>query len=178
MDKKLTVWGAVGFVLLYFVAVFAAEFIGFIHPVCWLLAPALGALLGALPYHWLFLRWKGFGLGTMLAAVFGLLMLAMGEFDLTRLVICIGAGLVSDLVRLAGKREGLSYPVLAWGNIAAILYLWTRKAWYLEGAADELGQSYADAMAPLQTTPWLIFTIVAVLVAAESGLWIAKKIVK
>ena len=53
MDKKLTFWGAAGFVVLYFVAVFAAEFIGFIHPVCWVLAPALGALLGALPRPWL-----------------------------------------------------------------------------------------------------------------------------
>ena len=35
MDKKLTFWGATGFVVLYFVAVFAAEFIGFAHPVSW-----------------------------------------------------------------------------------------------------------------------------------------------
>ncbi len=56
MDKKLTFWGAAGFAVLYFVAVFAAEFIGFVHPVCWLLAPALGALLAALPYRWLSLR--------------------------------------------------------------------------------------------------------------------------
>lgn len=34
MDKKLTFWSATGFVVLYFVAVFAAEFIGFVHPVC------------------------------------------------------------------------------------------------------------------------------------------------
>ena len=139
MDKRLTFFGTAGFVVLYFVAVFAAEFIGFAHPVCWMLAPALGALLGALPYRWLSQRWRGFGLGTVLATVFGLLMLAMGELDLLRLAICIGCGLLSDIVRMAVKKDCWSYPVLALGNIAEIIYLWTRKEWYLQGAADEMG---------------------------------------
>ena len=42
MDKKLTIWSVAGFVMLYFVAVFAAEFVGFLHPVCWVLAPLWG----------------------------------------------------------------------------------------------------------------------------------------
>ena len=143
--------------MLYFVAVFAAEFVGFLHPVCWVLAPALGALLAAVPWRWLAVRWHGFGLGTTLAAVFGLL---------------------SDLLRLAVKRDGVVYPVLAFGNMANIVYLWTRKAWYLEGAAEECGQAYADAMAPLQNTLWLIIAVAAVIVLAEAGLWIANRIIK
>lgn len=175
MDKRLTFFGTAGFVVLYFVAVFAAEFIGFAHPVCWMLAPALGALLGALPYRWLSQRWHGFGLGTVLATVFGLLMLAMGELDLLRLAICIGCGLLSDMVRMAIKKDCWAYPVLALGNIAEIIYLWTRKEWYLQGAADEMGQAYADAMASLQSTLWLVVALVAIMLAAECGLWIAKK---
>ena len=178
MDKKLTFWSATGFVVLYFVAVFAAEFIGFIHPGCWVLAPALGALLGALPYRWLSLRWHWFGLGTVLAAVFGLLMLAMGEVDFTRLLIIVGFGLVSDLVRLAAKKDCVNYPVLALGNIAMIVYMWTRKAWYLQGAVEEVGQSYADAMAPMQSTLWFVIAVVAIVVAAECGILIAKKLIK
>ena len=175
MDKKLTFLGAAGFAVLYFVVVFAAAFIGFLHPVCWLLAPALGALLAAYPYRWLSLRWKGFGLGTTLSAVFGLLMLAMGEFDVARLSICVGFGLLSDLVRLSVKRDGVTYPLLALGNIASIIYMWTRKTWYLQDAADECGQAYADAMAPLQSTLWLVIAIVAIVVASECGLWIVKR---
>ena len=132
MDKKLTFWSATGIVALYFVAVFAAEFIGFAHPVCWMLAPALGALLGALPYRWLSLPWHKFGLGTVLSAVFGLLMMAMGEVDLTCLAVIIGFGVLSDLVRMGVKKDGITYPILALGNIAEIIYLWTRKAWYLQ----------------------------------------------
>ncbi len=164
--------------MLYFVAVFAAEFIGFVHPVCWLLAPALWALLAVLPHRWLSLRWHKFGLGTMLSSVFGLLMLAVGELDLTRMAICVGFGFVSDVVRLGAKRDCITYPLLALGNIATIVYMWTRKAWYLQGAADEVGQSYADAMLPLQSTLWLVITIVAIIVLAEVGLWVAKRIIK
>ena len=178
MDKKLTFWGAAGFAVLYFVAVFAAEFIGFAHPVCWLLAPALGALLGAFPYRWLSVRWRKFGLGTVLSAVFGLIMLALGEMDFLRLAVCVGFGLLSDVVRLGVKRDCVTYPLLALGNIATILYLWTRKAWYLQGAANEMGQAYADAMAPLQNTLWLCIALVAIVLLAEAGLWIARRIIK
>ena len=178
MEKRLTFWSAAGFAVLYFVAVFAAEFIGFAHPVCWLLAPALGALLGAIPYRWLSERWRGFGLGTVLSAVLGVLMLAIGEMDCTRLAICVGFGLLSDLLRLAVKNDCITYPVLAIGNIASIIYMWTRKEWYLQGAADEVGQSYADAMAPLQTTLWLCIALVAIVVLAEAGIWMAKRMIK
>ena len=178
MDKKLTFWGAAGFVALYFVAVFAAEFIGFIHPVCWLMAPALGALLGAFPYRWLSLRWHKFGLATVLAAVFALLMLAMGELDLTRAAILVGCGLLSDIVRLWVKNDCVTYPVLAFGNIAEIIYLWTRKEWYLQGAAEEMGQAYADAMAPLQTVLWLVITLAAIVICAVVGMCIAKRWIK
>lgn len=178
MDKKLTFKGSALFAVLYFVAVFAAEFIGFVHPMCWLLAPALGALLAAFPYRWMALRWHKFGLGTVLTAVFGLLMLAMGEMDFLCLAICVGFGLLSDLVRIILKKDCVAYPVLALGNIAIIIYMWTRKAWYLQGAADEVGQAYADAMAPLQSTLWLVIALVGIIVLAELGLRIAKKIIK
>ena len=178
MNKKLTFWGATGFVVLYFVAVFAAEFIGFAHPVCWILAPALGALLGALPYRWLSLRWHKFGLGTVLSSVFGLLMMAMGEMDLICLAVIVGFGVLSDLVRMGVKKDGITYPILALGNIAEIINLWMRKAWYLQGAAEEMGQAYADAMASLQSTLWFVVALVAIVVAAECGLWIAIKIIK
>ncbi len=178
MDKRLTFKGSALFTVLYFVAVFAAEFIGFVHPMCWLLAPALGALLAAFPYRWMALRWHKFGLGTMLSAVFGLLMLAMGEMDFLCLAICVGFGLLSDLVRIILKKDCVAYPVLALGNIAIIIYMWTRKAWYLQGAADEVGQAYADAMAPLQSTLWLVIALVGIIVLAELGLRIAKKIIK
>ena len=105
-------------------------------------------------------------------------MLAMGEVDFTRLAIVVGFGLASDLVRLAVKKDCITYPILALGDIAMIVYLWTRKAWYLQGAAEEMGQAYADAMAPLQSTLLFIIAMVAIVIAAEGGICIARKIIK
>lgn len=105
-------------------------------------------------------------------------MLAMGEMDFTRLLIIVGCGLVSDLLRIKVKRDGLTYPVLALGNIAEVVYLWTRKAWYLQGAAEGVGQAYADAMVPLQSTVWFVVAVAAIIAAAEAGIWIAKKLIK
>ena len=85
---------------------------------------------------------------------------------------------MSDLLRLAKNKDCLTYLILALGNIAMIVYMWTRKAWYLQGAAEEVGQSYADAMVPLQSTLWFVIATVAIIVAAEAGLWISKKLIK
>jgi hypothetical protein len=41
-----------------------------------------------------------------------------------------------------------------------------------------MGQAYADAMASLQSTLWLVVALVAIMLAAECGLWIAKKCIK
>lgn len=101
--------------------------------------------------------------------------MAMGEVDLTCLAVIIGFGVLSDLVRMGVKRDCVTYPILALGNIAEIIYLWTRKAWYLQGAAEEMGQAYADAMASLQSTLWFVVALVAIVAAAECGLWMAKK---
>ena len=178
MDKKLNFWAAAGLLVLYFVAVFVAEFAGLAHPVCWLLFPALGAMLAALPYYKLAARWKRFGMGTTLAATFALLMTAMGEMDFLQLAICVGCGLLSDVVRMRVKNDYVTYPILALGNMATILYLWTRKEWYLQGAAAEMGQAYADSLAPLQNVLWFCTALGALFLMAEVGLWIAKKLIK
>lgn len=178
MDKKTNIWAVAGFILLYFIAVFAAEFIGFAAPLCWVLAPALGAFLAAFPYRWLSLRWKGFGLGTTLAAVFSLLCLAMGEMDWCRVVFMVGFGLLSDVVRLLTKKDCIAYPVLAIGNLAAIVYLWTRTEWYHQGAIEEMGQSYADGLVNFATPLWLCIDIVLIAALAVCGLALAKRWIK
>lgn len=178
MDKKTSIWAIAGFIFLYFVAVFAAEFIGFAAPLCWVFAPVLGALLAAFPYRWLSLRWKGFGLGITLAAVVGLLSLAMGEMDWCRVVLIIGFGLLSDIVRLLTKKDAVAYPVLAVGNIATIVYLWARTDWYYAGALEEMSQSYADGLMTFATPLWLCIDIVLIAALAVWGYALAKRWIK
>lgn len=178
MDKKTSIWAIIGFVLLYFVAVFAAEFIGFASPLCWVLAPALGALLAAFPYRWLAFRWKGFALGTMLSAVVALLSLAMGEMDVCRGLFLLGFGLLSDGVRFLTKKDVIAYPVLAVGNLATIVYLWARTEWYHAGALEEMGQAYADGLMTYATPLWLCLDIMIIATVAVLGYKLATSWIK
>lgn len=176
--KKFNVFGVIVFVLLYFAAVFASAFIGFAAPVCWVLFPALGAFWASFPYRWLSQRWRKFGLGTVLAAVLGLICLALGEMDVVHALIVIGFGLASDVLRLFTNKEGLAYPLLAIGNLAWILPLWTKPDWYHEGAIEEMGQAYADALMSYSSALWFCIALLAIIVMAILGYQLAKRWIK
>jgi len=177
MSKRLTFWAAALFTILYFTVVFASAFIGFISPACWIFFPSLAALVAAFPYRWLALRWKHFGLGTVLATMVAVLCLVMGEMDILQAGVVIGFGLLSDLVAFSGK-DWLSYPVLAIGNTAWIMKLWTETDWYYNGAINEMGQEYADGLLPFATPCWCCIAIAATIIMAEIGLWAARKTIK
>lgn len=176
--KILNLWGAIAFVVIYFVAVFVSAFIGFAAPVCWVLFPALAAFLAAFPYRWLSQRWKKFGLGTVLAAVVGLVCFAMGEMNFGRALIVIAFGLLSDVTRLFTNKESLSYPLLAIGNLAWILPFWIKTEWYYKGAIEEMGQAYADTLMNYSTTIWLFISIISIIVMAVLGFQVAKRWIK
>lgn len=176
--KKLNFWGALAFVVIYFVAVFVSAFIGFAAPVCWVLFPALAAFLAAFPYCWLSRRWNKFGLPTLLAAVVGIVCFAMGEMRIGQALIVIAFGLLSDVTRLFTNKESLSYPLLAIGILAWILPLWTKTEWYHMGAIEEMGQEYADALMAYSTTVWFCIALVAVIVMAVLGYQVAKRWIK
>jgi len=176
--KKLNLWGAIAFVVLYFVAVFGSAFIGFIAPFCWVLFPALAAFLAAFAYRWLSLRWKKFGLGTVLAAVVGIACFAMGEMQIGQALTVIAFGLLSDVTRLFTKKDGLAYPLLAIGNLAWIVPLWTKPERYHTGAIEEMGQEYADALMTYSTTMWFCIAVVAIILMAILGYQLAKRWIK
>jgi succinate dehydrogenase hydrophobic anchor subunit len=45
-------------------------------------------------------------------------------------------------------------------------------------ATKEVAQAYADAMAPLQNTIWLVVAWAAIVIASECGLCKVKKLIK
>lgn len=184
MAKKLNPWAAVGVALLYVVLVLAASFIGYLSPVCWAYYTVLASLLAVGPFYWLAARWQKFGVGTFLGILVCLFCIATGEAKgfLSR-AIFIGFGILSDLARMwmgNGSSKGLSfaYPLLAVGNIGWIIRLWTMPEWYVEGALDEMGESYANGIAALQTPLHLVLVIVLTAAMAVFAIWIAGKTMK
>ena len=77
------------------------------------------------------------------------------------MVFGTAAGVVSDIVRKLTDRLDYAYPILAIGVISWLLPLWTRTQWYYDGAAEELGNDYADGLMLLANW-WGLLLITAV----------------
>ena len=183
-NKSLTWYAALGVGVCYLVAVFASCFIGFLSPVCWAFFSVLAALLAVGPYYWISARWQKAGVGTYCAALVCLFCLATGEASgLLSKIIILAGGVLADCIRFAlghdtKKALYAAYPLLAIGNIGWIINLWTRPEWYVEGAAEEMGQAYADGIAALQHPGMLVICIVATAVVAVAGVWLTGKVDK
>lgn len=158
--------GIIGCEILYAVTSFASAFIGFFNPWCWIVVfPALAAILGAPSYLWAASRWQQFGVATLFALVLAVVLLAMGEIDITQSLLIVAVGVVSDVVRqIIGNRQKqgilLAYPVLPLGIIVWLMKLWTNSEWYYQGAAEEIGADYAEGLKTLSSL-WALFGVVA-----------------
>jgi len=171
MDKSnINYLGIIGCAILYAVTSFASAFTGFLNPWCWAVVfPALAAILGAPSYLWAASKWQRFGVATLFSLVISLLLLSTGEINLAQTAVMVGAGVISDIVRLIignNLRRGVlfAYPVLSLCIIAWIMKLWTAPEWYYQGAVEEMGQDYAEGLKPLSSL-WVLAIVVALTIA-------------
>lgn len=172
-----------GFAALYVVTIFMTAFLGFLAPWAWVFFPVVAALIGALSYYCTAIRWQKFGVGTLLAVALAAFLLAVGECDLSKALLMLLAGVLSDVVRqLIGystlKGQSLAYPVLSIGVIAWILPLWTRTEWYYQGATEEIGVDYANGLMMFASPWWLLAVILTTAVAGYLGIRFASKVIK
>ncbi len=183
MEKKaITWWQFLGMGLLYIILVLAASFTGFLSPTCWAYYSVLAALLAVGPYYWISARWQKFGTGTFLALMLLLFCIATGESKgaLSRIMILAG-GILADLVRMwvgNDSKKGMyaAYPLLAIGNIGWVIRIWSTPDWYIQGAIDEMGQTYADGIARMQTPGHLIAVIILTAAVAAISISLCSKV--
>ena len=171
--------GIIGCAFLYAITSFACAFLGFLSPWCWIVVfPVLAAVLGAPSYLWAASRWQRFGVGTLFAFVLAVVLLVMGEIDVTQYLLMVVVGLASDVVRqvigTTYKRSILlAYPVLPLGILVWLMKLWTDSEWYYQGAAEEIGADYAEGLKTL-SSPWALLLVIALtLVVGFIGIRIA-----
>lgn len=171
MDKSNNNYlGILGCVILYAVTSFACAFLGFLSPWCWIVVfPVLAAVLGAPSYLWAASRWQRFGVASLFALVLAVILLVMGEIDVTQSLLMVTVGIASDVVRQAigntHKRSILlAYPVLPLGIIVWLMKLWTASEWYYQGAAEEIGADYADGLRTLSSI-WALLLVIALTLA-------------
>ena len=180
MDKSnINYLGIIGCAFLYAITSFACAFLGFLSPWCWIVVfPVLAAVLGAPSYLWAASRWQRFGVASLFALVLAVILLVMGEIDVTQSLLMVAVGIASDVVRQAigntHKRSILlAYPVLPLGIIVWLMKLWTASEWYYQGAAEEIGADYADGLRTLSSIWALLLVIVLTLAVGYIGIRIA-----
>ena len=171
--------GIIGCAFLYAITSFACAFLGFLSPWCWIVVfPILAAILSAPFYLWAASRWQRFGVASLFALVLAVILLVMGEIDVTQSLLMVAVGIASDVVRQAigntHKRSILlAYPVLPLGIIVWLMKLWTASEWYYQGAAEEIGADYADGLRTLSSIWALLLVIVLTLAVGYIGIRIA-----
>lgn len=185
MDKSnINYLGIIGCAFLYAITSFACAFLGFLSPWCWIVVfPVLAAVLGAPSYLWAASRWQRFGVGTLFAFVLAVVLLVMGEIDVTQYLLMVVVGLASDVVRqvigTTYKRSILlAYPVLPLGILVWLMKLWTDSEWYYQGAAEEIGVDYAEGLRTLSSIWALILVIILAFAAGSLAISIVSKINK
>ena len=181
--SKISYLRILGFAALYVVTVFMTAFLGFLAPLAWVFFPLIAALVGALSYYCTAIRWQKFGVGTLLAVALAAFLLAVGECDLSKALLMLLAGVLSDVVRqfigyTTLKGQSLAYPVLSIGVIAWILPLWTHTEWYYQGATEEIGVDYANGLMMFASPWWLLAVILTTAVAGYLGIRFASKVIK
>lgn len=171
MDKSnINYLGIIGCAFLYAITSFACAFLGFLSPWCWIVVfPVLAAVLGAPSYLWAASRWQRFGVASLFALVLAVILLVMGEIDVTQSLLMVAVGIASDVVRQAigntHKRSILlAYPVLPLGILVWLMKLWTDSEWYYQGAAEEIGADYAEGLKTL-SSPWALLLVIALTLA-------------
>ena len=181
--SKISYLQIIGFAALYVVTVFLTAFLGFLAPWTWVFFPLVAALFGALSYYCTAIRWKKFGVGTVLAVALAAFLLAVGECDLSKALLIMLAGVISDVVRqIIGhtilRGQLLAYPILSIGVIGWILPLWTRTEWYYQGATEEIGVDYANGLMMFANPLWLAAVVLTTAVAGFAGILFASKVFK
>lgn len=162
--------GIIGCAFLYAITSFACAFLGFLSPWCWIVVfPILAAILSAPSYLWAASRWQRFGVASLFALVLAVILLVMGEIDVTQSLLMVAVGLASDVVRqvigTTYKRSILlAYPVLPLGILVWLMKLWTDSEWYYQGAAEEIGADYAEGLKTL-SSPWALLLVIALTLA-------------
>ncbi len=167
MDKSnINYFGIVGCAFLYAITSFGCAFLGFLSPWCWIVVfPVLAAFLGAPSYLWAASRWQRFGVATLFALVLAVVLLVMGEIDVTQSLLMVAVGFASDVIRqvigTTYKRSILlAYPVLPLGILVWLMKLWTDSEWYYQGAAEEIGAEYAEGLRTLSSI-WALLLVIA-----------------
>ena len=167
------------FSAIYFVLNFICMLLSGLHPVIWILMPALIALVTGIPFLLMCAKVQKFGAVLLMGMVTGLLYFVTGQFTVILLGTFLAACLLGELIRSLGGYKNFLWNAAAFaafslGMTGSPLPIWIMRESFLTQISEQgMAESYVSTLRALSSQGMLVVMIVAPVIAAFVGAWIA-----
>jgi len=157
---------------------------GGIHPILFMLMPALIALFTGVPYMLLSEKVQKPLAILIMGMITGLIYFASGTFTVVILITFVSACLLAELIRFCTgyesfKGNAASFVVFSLGMIGSPLPIWLFKEDFLAQIVEQgISESYAETFKNLATPVMLVIMIVSTVACAIVGAFLAGKLFK
>ena len=175
----------IGYAVLLLLCYFASDCLGFFGPFFWVYGVPIMLLVAGIPYFYIAAREQRYGTFTIVGVLFLLYGIVGGVLSNVPYLVCVLIGVfVPDLVRMAMGYDSfvgtlVSYLVFAIARVGAQINVWVMPEWCHGQAIEEMGEDYADALIANNAGALkCVLFLVAVLVAAALGAYIAKAVLR
>ena len=172
------------FSAIYFVINFIFMLMSGFHPMIWILMPALIALFTGVPFMLMCAKVQKPGAVILMGLITGLLYFVTGQFTVIILVtFVIGCGL-GEIVRAATrytsfKGNTISFALFSLGMVGSPLPIWIMRDSFLAQITEQgMPTDYVATLEAVSSPVMLVVMVVAPLVTAVIGAWIAKGMFK
>ena len=168
------------FSAIYFVLNFICMLLSGLHPVIWILMPALIALITGIPFLLMCAKVQKFGAVLLLGMVTGLVYLVTGQFTVVLLVTFLAACLLGELIRVLSGYQSFFWNAAAFaafslGMTGSPLPIWImRESFFAQISGQGMAESYVSTLEALSSQGMLVVLFAAPVVTAFVGAWIAR----
>lgn len=185
MDNNKTLKGkdliTIGiFSAIYFVINFIFMILSGLHPIVWILLPALISLLSGIPYMLMCTKVQKFGAVLIMGFITGLIYFVTGQFTVIILLSFLISCLLAELVRYlfkynTFKGNAVSFVLFSLGMVGSPLPVWLiHDSFFNQLKEQGMSADYIATLEGFSSTPMLIVLFVAPIICSIIGLFITK----
>lgn len=172
------------FTAIYFVINFAFMMMGGIHPLLWILMPAFVAVFTGIPFLVMAAKVQKMGAVLLMGLITGLIYFVTGQFTLVILATFVVGCSLAEIVRYVthyNSKMGniLAFTCFSLGMIGSPLPIWLFRESFLAQITEQgMPDDYVSALQVLSSDIMLAVLVVAPIVGALLGGWIASMLFK
>lgn len=168
------------FSAIYFVINFAVMLMGGLHPILWILMPAIIAILAATPFLIMTAKVQKFGAIFLMGLITSLIYFVTGQFTIIILITFLTSCILAELCRYkisynSIKGNIVSYACYSMGMVGSPLPIWLFREDFLTQITEQgMPAAYVSQLQELTSPVMLILMIGAPFICAFIGGFIVK----